>query len=399
MSPNVSSGKEVYVDYASFSPVDEDVLLAMLPYYGASYGNPSSLHLYGRRAKKELDIARNRIAAVLSTKKEEIIFTSSGTEANNVALLGVAHAYKSRGNHIIVSSIEHPSILEAAKQLQAEGFEISFAPVLKNGMLDVDTCMSLVTEKTILVSVMYVNNEIGTIQPIKELSKRLQSLPELSRPLFHTDACQAGNTLSLSPVLLSVDLMTINSTKIGGPSGVALLYKKEGVKVSPLLFGGEQEGGLRAGTENIPLAIGFSLALARVQRYYKGEAARLRELREYFIEGLRKRIPSLHIHGDEATQSPSIVHVTIPRIEGEAMLLLLDSKGIYASTGSACASLRIAPSHVLLAIGHDLDSIHGSIRFSFGRGTTKEELDYVLESFPVVTERLLSMTALKETTT
>jgi cysteine desulfurase len=398
MSPIAPPGKEVYADHASFSPVDGDVLSAMLPYYEAAYGNPSSLHHHGRKAGRALRVARERIASVLSVKPEEILFTGSGTEANNLAIVGAAKACRLRGNHVIVSAIEHPSVVEAAKSLEKEGFSVSHAPVRPDGTLDVEACVSLISEKTVLVSVMYVNNEVGTVQPIRELSRRIRECSGHDRPLIHTDACQAANVFPVSPAFLGADLMTLNSTKVAGPSGIGLLYKREGVRLEPLSRGGEQEQGLRAGTESLPLAVGFSLALAKAQHGCKKEYERLGELRSHFVNGLKKRIPGIRIHGDgdESKQSPAIVHVTVPRIEGEAMLLLLDSKGIYASTGSACASLRIAPSPVLLAIGHDADSIHGSLRFSFGKGTTKEDVDYILESFPVVTERLCSMSALKE---
>lgn len=395
MSHTAQPGREAYLDHAAFSPVHSDVLSAILPYYEEGYGNPSSLHARGRNAKRAMEKARERCALALSVEKEEIIFTSGGTEANNLAILGIARANRFRGNHIVVSAIEHPSVLEAARQLEKEGFAVSYAPVFPNGTCDVDACMKLVTNATILVSLMYVNNEIGTIQPVERLALRLRTLP--NPPLLHTDACQAGNVLSLSPHDLGVDLMTINSSKLGGPSGIGCLYKKEGVAIEPLVRGGEQEKGLRAGTENVPLLIGFSLALAKAQRSYKEENVRLEGLRNYFMHELRERVPDIHIHGDDDTQSPAIVHVTVSRIEGEAILLMLDDRGIYASTGSACASMQLAPSHVLRAIGHDLDSIHGSLRFSFGRGTTKEDLDYVLENFPTIAERLCSMTAIKKT--
>lgn len=396
MSHIAPSGKETYLDYAAFSPTDEGVLSAMQPYYEASYGNPSSLHLPGRRAKKELEVARERIASTLLVEKEEIIFTSGGTESNNLAIIGIARANRSKGNHVIVSAIEHPSVLQAAKRLEEEGFDVSFAPVLANGTLDIDACMGLVTRKTVLVSVMYVNNETGTIQPVGELSKRLADLPENVRPFLHTDACQAGNVLPLSPCALGVDLMTVNSTKLSGPAGIGLLYRKRGINLEPMLVGGEQEGRSRAGTESVPLAVGFSLALSKAQRNCNEERVRLEGLRSYFVNGLRNRIPSIQIQGDERAQSPAIVHVTVPRIEGEAMLLLLDHYGIHASTGSACASLQLSASHVLTAMGHDVNTIHGSLRFSFGRKTAKEDLDRVLECLPLVTERLCSMTAIKE---
>lgn len=394
MSNTVRSDNYVYADYASFSPIDKDILSAILPYYGEEFGNPSSLHECGRRSAKALREARERIARTLSVFPEEIIFTGSGTEANNLAIIGAARANKQKGDHIIISTIEHPSVMEAASLLEREGFRISRAPVQRNGVIDIDACMSLVTQSTILISVMYVNNEIGTIQPIKGLAEKLKSLPR--RPLLHTDACQTANVLPLDDIARHVDMMTINSTKVSGPAGVGMLLVHKGVLMSPVMVGGEQEKALRAGTENVPGIVGFSLALAKAQSIHESESVRLLGLRNYFCNGLKNRIPSVHIHGDEATQSPSIVHVTVPRIEGEAMLLLLDGRGIHASTGSACAAMRITASHVLTAIGQDPDTIHGSLRFSFGKGTTKEHIDYILEAFPMVTDRLYSMTALTE---
>lgn len=394
MSNTARSDRYVYADYASFSPIDGDILSAMLPYYGEEFGNPSSLHKRGRNATKALRESRERIAHVLSVAPQEIVFTGSGTEANNCAILGAARANRHKGDHVIISLIEHPSVMEAANLLEKEGFEVSRVPVQKNGVIDVEACLSFVTDSTILVSVMYVNNEIGTIQPIRELARKLKMLSR--RPLLHTDACQAANLLPLGDIASLVDMMTLNSTKVSGPSGVGMLYVRTGVMVQPLALGGDQERGVRAGTENVPGIVGFSLALAKAQSMRETESVRLLGLRRYFCNGLKNRIPSVHIHGDEATQVSSIVHVTVPRIEGEAMLLLLDSRGIYASTGSACASLHITASHVLTAIGQDPDTIHGSLRFSFGRSTTKEDIDYILEAFPVVTERLYSMTALTE---
>ncbi len=398
MSHTAQLDKHIYMDYASFSPIDKELLTSMEKYYGSNYGNPSSLHLCGRNAKQELYKAKEVMASVLSTAPEEIFFTSSGTEANLMAIAGIARSYQQKGNHIIVSAIEHASILETAKKLQREGFSVSIAPVKKNGVLDIDACISLITPNTILLSCMYVNNEIGTIQPIEELCRRVRAIQKEGFPLLHTDACQAGNILPLSVKQLGADLMTLNSTKVSGPAGVGLLYKRKDILIDPLIVGGEQEYGVRAGTEAVPLCIAFSLALKKAQERKNEEYSRLLALRQYFIAGLLKEIPDIHIHGDMATQSPAIIHVTVPYIEGESMLLLLDSWGVYVSTGSACASYKIAPSHVLVAIGQNEEIIHGSIRFSMGRETTQEDIDYVLVVFPEVVTRLRSLSALKKIT-
>jgi cysteine desulfurase len=395
MSKIAQSDKHVYADYAAFSPVDQEVLSAMIPYYQGTFGNPSSLHALGRHAAHALRQARERVASTLAAHAEGVIFTGSGTEANALAIEGIARAYKSRGMHIVVSAIEHPSILEAAQAMEKEGFRVSLAPVRPDGTLDLDACMSLITEETILVSVMYVNNEIGTVQPLEELRRRMDGLDRRVRPLLHTDACQAANLFSLPGIVRHADLVTLNSTKVSGPAGVGLLYRKQSVKLDPVLRGGGQEWGARAGTENLPAIVGFSLALAKAQASHESEYERLSLLRMRFMDGLRMKIPGIVIHGESGPQSPSIVHATVPSIEGEAMLLLLDAKGICASTGSACASMKLRASHVLTAVGHDPDIIHGSLRFSFGTGTSAEDIDLILRAFPVVTERLCSMTAHK----
>ena len=412
------SDKKIYLDYAAFTPVDEEVLKGMLPYFDVSYTNASSLHESGRRSRQIIEKTRSDIAQILNCNSDEIIFTSGGTESDNLAILGVAHANRAYGNHIIVSAIEHKAVMESCEQLKKEGFEISYAPVDKEGMVDVEKLVSLITPQTILISVMYVNNEIGTVQPIKEIGKiiaesRKQKAesgnthkensqsefsncqpPSADYPVFHIDACQAGNLFSLNVEKLGVDLMSINSSKIYGPNGIGLLYKKSGIKIEPIIVGGDQENNLRSGTENVPNIVGFSQAILKAQQNKKEESKRLKNLQNYFIEELKNSIPNISFIVKEKYRSPAITHINIPNIEGESTLLKLDYLGVEVSTGSACSSHDLKPSHVLLAVGLDLKLIHGSLRFSFGKYTTKKELDYVLKVFPKIVEELNQMSAL-----
>src|SRR3989338_6178732 len=386
--------KEIYLDYAALAPIDKGVLRKMLPYFDSKYGNPSSLHKNGRRARQALEKARGKIAQMINALPEEIIFTSSGTEADNLALIGVARANRGRGNHILISAIEHKAVLEAAKFLEKEGFEIGIIPVDQYGMIDVKKFLTLVKKETILISVMYVNNEIGTIEPVQILASILKKINPNHRPLFHVDACQATNLMPLDVNELGVDLMTINSSKIYGPIGVAVLYKKIGILLEPLMVGGEQEKNVRAGTENLPFVIGFAEALKKTVKIRKIEYQRFKKLETYFTKKLKEKIPNVLFNGHPQNKIPSTVHVSISSIEGESAILMLDNYGIRASTGSACSTFDLRPSHVLLAIGQDPDLVHGSIRFSMGRSTTKKDLNIVLRVLPKIVDKLRGISAL-----
>ena len=398
MSPIAESDKTVYLDYAAATPVDPEVLEVMRPYWGARYGNASSMHESGRRAKGAIDGARAAVAEVLGCEPRELIFTGSGTESDNTALLGVARANRAHGNHIVISAVEHKAVLESAQQLKNEGFEVSIAPVDAYGTVNVEEVMRLVTGQTVLVSVMYANNEIGTVEPIQGLSVALRARRAgKAFPLLHTDACQAAGFLPLKVAELGVDLMSLNGSKIYGPRGTGLLYKKNGVTILPLIVGGEQEQHLRAGTESVPLIIGFAAALQKAERLRVAESARLTTLRDYLTRELLKKIPRAVLNGHPTNRLPNNVHISMPYVEGESMLLMLDKHSIEASTGSACSAYDLQPSHVLLAIGQTPELAHGSIRFSLGRHTTKEELDYVLSVFPGIVERLTQLSALTAT--
>lgn len=386
--------KEIYLDYAALSPADPAIIRKIIPYWGKKYGNPSSLYASGRLAKKALENARLKIAGIINAKPEEIIFTSSGTEADNLALIGAARANRAKGKHILISVIEHKAVMEAGKLLAREGFEVEYIPVDKYGLINVQKLMALVRPGTILVSVMYVNNEIGMIEPIREISAELGKIDSGIRPIFHVDACQASNLLSLDVVALGADLLVINSGKVYGPLGAAILYKNSKISIDPVLVGGEQEKNLRAGTENLPAIVGFAEALEKSEKMKKKENIRLSQLEEYFRERLQEEIPEIIVNGDPAKKVPSILHVSIPYIEGESMILMLDKEGIRVSTGSACSASDLKPSHVLVAIGQDPDLVHGSIRFSMGRSTTKKDLDKVLEVFPPIIKKLKSISAL-----
>lgn len=384
----------VYLDHAASTKLDPRVLAHMSTYFGDEYCNPSSMHAGGRNARRAVEEARETIAQSINAERNEIIFTGSGTESNNLALIGAARGARAKGNHIIISSVEHKSVLEAAKSLTKEGFEVTLLPVDCHGMVNPDMLVSKLRKDTILVSVIYANNELGTIAPIPELSASLaRAYASRNRPLFHTDACQALSYHSIDVQTLGVDLITFNSAKLCGPAGVAALYKRRDVRLTPLLYGGEQEQLLRPGTEALPLIKGFAHAITLTDTLRDEERSRLTKLRAYFIQKLEECIPGLIVNGHPAYTVPHIVHTTIPDIEGEAMLLMLDQHGISVSTGSACSAFDLRPSHVLSAIGQDSSLIHGSIRFSFGRDTTREKLDYVLEIFPSVVSRLRSISS------
>ncbi len=390
--------KTVYLDYAAATPMDPRILEVMLPYFNGRFGNASSMHASGRRAAQAIAEAKDTVARVLACAPEEIIFTGSGTESDNLALLGAARANRARGRHIIVSAIEHKAVLEAATQLEREGFEISIAPVLESGLLDLLEFKRLLRDDTILVSIMYANNEIGTIEPLATIAALIKKhRGQRQFPLLHTDACQAAGFLSLDVTLLGVDLMTLNGSKIYGPKGVGILYKKNGVLLEPVIVGGEQEQGLRAGTESVPLIVGCAAALLLADESKDAESARQKGLRDYFIDRMRATVPEARLNGHQEQRLPNNAHFSFPHIEGESILLMLDRLGVEASTGSACSARDLRPSHVLLALGQNAELAHGSIRFSLGRYTTRDELDYCLSILPDIVSRLNSLSALTAT--
>lgn len=386
----------IYLDYAAATPLEPEVLAAMQPFLQEHFGNPSALYSAGRTTKAALTAAREKIASVLSATSDEIIFTGSGTESDNMAILGVAQAARKagKGNHIITSAIEHHAVLKACDVLEQYGFVITRLPVDAHGFVTKQSLAKALRTDTILVSIMYANNEIGTIQPITDLA----ALAHKNGALFHTDACQAAGYLPLNVKKLGVDLMTLNAGKIYGPKGVGLLYVRTGVQIEPLLFGGAQEARRRAGTENVAAIIGFSKALELAEQRRETETTRLIELRDYFFTEIEKRIPEVLINGDRVKRLPNNIHLAFADISGESIVSFLDEFGIAAATGSACDSQSFEPSHVVIALGIPFEYINGCLRLTMGQQTTRQHLDYVLTQLPTIVSTLHSLPADKPTT-
>lgn len=382
--------KQIYLDNAATTHVDKEVLKEMTKYFSVKYGNPGSFHSKGLEAKEAVDDSRKKIADILNCQTEEIIFTSGGTESVNLAIKGIAFANKSKGNHIITSKIEHHAVLYSCEYLEKNGFDVTYIDVDKYGLVNPEDVKKAITDKTILISIMYANNEIGTIEPIKKIGE----IAKAKRIYFHTDACQAGS-MNLDVLDLNVDLMTLNSGKIYGPKGAGLLYVKKGVKIEPLLHGGGQEFGLRSGTENVPGIVGFAKALELVQKNKEKENKRLIKLRDYLIRNILKKIPKTILNGHLTERLPNNVNVSFLDIEGEAIVLHLNEYGIYASTGSACTSKSLEPSHVITAIGLPYEASHGSIRFSLGKETEMEDIKYVLKVLPGIVKSLRKISPVK----
>ncbi|MBT4384156.1 cysteine desulfurase NifS [Candidatus Peregrinibacteria bacterium] len=380
----------IYMDNAATTSLDPVVKEAMEPFLTSCFGNPGAFYEIGRSAKIAVDEARKNVASILNCTPREIIFTGSGTESDNMAIFGIARKHAEKGRHIITSCIEHHAVEMPCKQLVKEGFEVTYLPVDKYGAVSVDDVKAALRDDTILVSVMYANNEIGTIQPIKEIAELLKD----HQAFFHTDACQAAGALSLDVQELGVDAMTLNGSKIYGPKGVGILYLKRGVRIQPLIFGGGQERGLRGGTENVAYIVGFAKALEIADGMREEESARLIELRDRLINGLMKSITKTILNGHPSKRLPNSANVSILDIEGEAFTLFLNELGIYASTGSACTSESLDPSHVIIATGLPYECAHGSMRFTLGRSTTEEDVDYVLSVVPAIVDILRKMSPL-----
>lgn len=379
------------MDHAAATPLDPRVRAAMEPYLAEEFGNPSGLYREGRRAKDALEDARVSIAKVFNSRADEVVFTSGGTEGDLTALFGIARAYADYGKHIVSTTIEHHAVLHALDALRREGFEITLVDVEPNGIVNPARIHDALRPDTILVSVMYANNEIGTIQPIAEIAKIIQNYKAQNsdkQPVFHTDACQAAGYLDLDVRRLGVDLMVINGSKIYGPKGVGALFIKNGVRIKPLFYGGAQERSRRAGTENVAGIVGLAKALAIVNAERDSESKRASALRDRLIDRILTEIPRTVVNGDRAMRLPNNVNVSILDIEGEAMILYLDAHGIACATGSACTSESLDPSHVILALGRPYEYAHASIRFTLGRETTAQDLDYVLEVLPDVVTTL-----------
>lgn len=382
--------KQVYLDHSATTYLKPQVFEEMLPYLNLYYGNPSSIYAMARVTEKAIDQARESVAQVLNADKKEIFFTGGGSEADNWALKGVAFANRHKGNHIITTQIEHHAILHTCRFLEKNGFEVTYLPVDSEGFVKVDELEQAITKQTILVSVMFANNEIGTIEPIKEIGKICRA----RKVLFHTDAVQAVGHIPVDVKDLNIDLLSLAAHKFYGPKGVGALYIRKGIRIDNLIHGGGQESGRRAGTENIAGIVGLGKALTLAAEELAAENVRLTVLRDKLIAGL-SRIPYSRLNGPAGDQrTPGNVNVCFSFIEGESMLLLLDSKGIFASSGSACTSGSLDPSHVLLAIGLAHEIAHGSLRLTLGSATTEQDVDYVLEVLPGIVQRLRDMSPL-----
>jgi cysteine desulfurase len=379
--------KRIYLDHAATTPVDPDVLDAMLPYFTDEYGNASSLHSEGTAAKKALEKSREQVANVLGADSDEIIFSGSGTESDNLAIKGVA--LRCDSGHVITSQIEHPAVLRTCEYLEGKGFEVTYIPVDSYGMVDPADVDAAIRDDTILISVMHANNEIGTIEPIKEIAH----VAHEHGVLVHTDAVQTVGKIPVDVDELNVDLLSLSGHKIYGPKGVGALYGREGIKLEPLLHGGGHEYGLRSSTQNIPNIVGLGEACHLARKQLEEEQERLTELRGRLIEGVLD-IEEAYLNGHPDKRLPNNAHFRFTAIEGESLLLSLDEQCIAASTGSACSSQKLQASHVLLAIGLDKVEAHGSLRLTLGKITTKEDIDYVAEVLPQVIDRLRSMSPL-----
>ena len=376
--------KEVYLDHAAATPMAEEVIDAMQPYFTQHYGNPGGLYRKGREAMQAISAARAKVAKLFCTQPEQILFVGSGTESDNLAIFGIARAYSAQGKHIVSSAIEHHAVLHPLKQLKKEGYEINNAVVGVDGQITPEAVIEQLREDTILVSVMYANNEIGTINPIAGIGrailkwKKEHGRKPTDAPFFHTDACQASGALELSVEKLHVDLMTINGSKIYGPKGVGVLYARRGVRLQKMIYGGTQEFRKRAGTGNVASIVGLATALEFMQQHKTSENTRLIGLRDWFTTEVLKRIPKTVLNGHAIDRLPNNINISFLDIEGEALILYLDEYGISVSTGSACTSETLDPSHVIVGIGKPYEYAHSSMRFTLGKDTTQEDLEYVL---------------------
>ncbi len=386
--------RQVYLDYSATTPVKKEVLEEMLPYFTEKFGNPSSLYGIGLSAKSDLNQARSRVAGLIGADDREIYFTSSGTEADNWAVIGAARARKNIGNHIITSNIEHHALIHTCEYLEKEGYEVTYLDVDDKGRISLTELENAITEKTILISIMFANNEIGTIQPIKEIAEIAQK----HGIWFHSDAVQALGNVPISVKELGIDMMSMSAHKIYGPKGVGALYIRKGVVIPSFINGGAQENKRRAGTENMAGIIGFGKAAELAGQNLEEHTKKIADLRDYFTEQILARIPDVEINGSMEYRLPGNINLIFNYIEGESLLLLMDAKGIYASTGSACSSASLSPSHVLKALNLPYEKIHSSIRFTVGDYTTKEDLDYAITEIVTIVEKLRAISPLNKQT-
>jgi cysteine desulfurase len=386
----------IYLDHAATSPVDPEVIKAMMPYFSEYYGNASSLHSFGRDAHNALEVARGKVAALIGAQASEIIFTAGGTESDNIAIQGAASTHKARvhehpeGPHIITSAIEHPAVVNTCRYLEAQGYKVKYLTVDKYGFIDLDELERSITKSTFLISIIYASNEIGTIEPIVEIGK----IARAHNVWFHTDAVQAYGKIPINVKTENIDLLSISSHKLYGPKGVGALYIQQDVKLSPIIHGGGHERGLRSSTENIPGIVGLGKAAELAGQKIEGDMEQLTKLRDKLIHGVIDTIDEAYLNGHPTKRLPNNAHFRFTGIEGESLVLALDDEGIAASTGSACSSKKLEPSHILMAIGLNEVEAHGSLRLTLGRGNSDADIDYVLEKLPSVVSKLRKLSPL-----
>lgn len=384
--------RKVYLDYSATTPVKKEVLDEMIPYFSEQYGNPSSLYSIALESKEAREEARKQVANFIGADPREVFFTSSGTEADNWAVIETAEANSKKGKHVITTKIEHHALLHSVEYLEKKGFDITYLDVDKGGLVDPEVLKDAIRDDTVLISIMYANNEIGTVQPIKELA----AIAKDRGVIFHTDAVQALGNMPIDVKSLGVDLMSISAHKIYGPKGIGALYIRRGLNLPNLMHGGGQENKRRPGTENLTGIIGFGKAAEVSKNNLAEHIRKCTQLRDYFIKQVENKIEDIHINGDLQRRLPGNANITFKYIEGEALLLMLDMKGIYVSTGSACSSASLTPSHVLDAIGVPVEDIHGSLRFTMGDFTTKEDIDYTVETLIEVVNKLREISSVSK---
>lgn len=381
-----------YFDHAATTKLSEDVLKEMLPYLTGNYGNPSSIYSLGRDSKKAIEDAREKVAKVFNADPKEIYFTGSGSEADNTAIKGVAYANRKKGNHIITSKIEHPAVLDTCKALEKDGFEVTYLNVDEDGIVDLNELKNAITDKTILITIMFANNEIGTIEPIEEIGK----IAKEHKIYFHTDAVQAVGNIAIDVNKLNIDLLSLSAHKFYGPKGIGALYVRKGVKFNKFIDGGHQERNKRAGTENVASIVGLGKAIEMAYENLEANNKYLQDLREFYISEIEAKIPYIKLNGHRTNRLPGNANISFKCIEGESLLLNLDIKGMCASSGSACTSGSLDPSHVLLAIGLKHAVAHGSLRISLGLDNTKEDVIELVNNLVEIVERLRNMSPLYE---
>ncbi len=373
-----------YFDNAATTRVKEEVLKEMLPYFRDFYGNPSSIYTAGRKAKRDIEVARKRVASLIGANTSEIYFTSGGSESDNTAIKGIAYEYKNKGNHIITSKIEHPAVLNSCRVLEKDGFEVTYLNVDEEGKINLEELCNSITSKTILISIMYANNEIGTIQPISEIAK----IAKENKIIFHTDAVQAVGNVPIDVSKMGIDLLSLSGHKIYGPKGIGALYVKNNIKFKKFIDGGHQEKNIRAGTENVAGIVGLGKACMLSEYNLDKHISELQNLRDYYLKQVKEKIIDIKLNGSKTDRLPGNSNISFKNIEASTLIFKLDEKGICASSGSACTSGSAEPSHVLVAIGLPKEMSQGALRVTFGEDNTKEDVDYLVDSMVEIIEQL-----------